>query len=84
MHEMSIALEICRMAAERVGQDRTATVRAVGLDLGQEAGVDPDSLRLWLDVLLADPPFHGARPEISLQPGDTLRLSYLTVDDDTP
>lgn len=84
MHEMSIALEICRIAAERVGHDRATAVREVGLDVGDEAGVDPDSLRLWLEVLLADPPFRGARPEISLQRGDALRLSYLTVEDGAP
>ena len=84
MHEMSIALEICRIAAERVGPGRANTVRAIGLDLGDDAGVEPDSLRLWLDVLLADPPFDGAKAEISLQRGDTLRVSYLTVDDGAP
>jgi Zn finger protein HypA/HybF involved in hydrogenase expression len=84
MHEMSIALEICRIAEERVGHDRLANVRTVGLEVGKEAGVDPESLRFCLEVLLSQPPFRQATPDILLRPSDTLKVTYLIVDDGEP
>ena len=82
MHEMGIALEVCRMAEERLGRGRLGGVVAVGLDVGDDAGVEVGSLEFCLEALLATPPFAGARPVIRLAPGDALRLTYLEVDDD--
>jgi len=78
---MSIALEVCRMAEERVGTEALGSVRAVGLEVGDEAGVEADNLAFCLEALLAAPPFGGARPVITRRRGDVLRLAYLEVDD---
>ena len=84
MHEMSIALEVCRLAEERLGGEALSDVVAVGVEVGNEAGVEPESLAFCLEAVLATPPFRGARPVITRLPGDILRLSYLEVDDGRP
>jgi Zn finger protein HypA/HybF involved in hydrogenase expression len=81
MHEMSIALEVCRMAEERLGVDTDALV-ALGVRVGDDAGVEPENLAFCLEALLAEPPFRGARPTILREPGDALHLSYLEISDD--
>lgn len=84
MHEMSVALEICRIAEQQVGPDRAAAVTAVGVEVGEEAGVEISSLAFCLEAALATPPFAGARPDILRLPGDVLRVTYLEVDDGRP
>ena len=81
MHEMSVAMEVCRMAEERLGREALAGVVAVGLEVGDDAGVEPENLAFCLEAVLATPPFHGAKPVIKRLPGDVLRLSYLEVED---
>jgi hydrogenase nickel incorporation protein HypA/HybF len=81
MHEMSIALEVCRLAEERLGTEALGNVQTVGLEVGDDAGVEPENLSFCLEALLAAPPFRGARPIITRAPGDALRLAYLEVDD---
>jgi hypothetical protein len=41
-------------------------------------------LLFCLEALLAAPPFHKARPEMSRCRGDVLRVTYLELDDDRP
>lgn len=84
MHELSVALEICRIAEERLGSEGAATLLAVGVEVGELAGVEPDNLTFCLEALLAAPPFGNARPEVVRLPGDLLRVSYLEVDDGRP
>lgn len=84
MHEMSLALEICRMAEERLGRDQLPDVVTVCLEVGDTAGVEVANLEFCLEALLAHPPFGSARPVIEQQPGDGLRLAYLEVDDGCP
>jgi Zn finger protein HypA/HybF involved in hydrogenase expression len=84
MHEMSIALDVCHMAEAAVGPDQASHVVVVGLDVGDDAGVDPDNLQFCLEVLLAQPPFGRARPAIQRHQGDVLSLRYLELDDETP
>lgn len=81
MHEMSIALEVCRLAEERLGTEAESLV-AVGVTVGDDAGVEPENLAFCLEALLAEPPFRGAQPKILREPGDALHLSYLEVTDD--
>lgn len=81
MHELSIALEVCRMTEDRLGPDGLKSVRAVGVEVGDDAGIEVGNLRFCLESLLAVAPFRGARPVILRQPGDALRLAYLEVDD---
>lgn len=84
MHELSIALEICRIAEHQVGAARVAQIRSVDIDVGSEAGVEIESLRFCLDAILADPPFWDATPVIHLREGDGLQVNYVEVDDDGP
>lgn len=81
MHEMSVAMEVCRMAEEHVGRDALDRVVAVGLEVGDRAGVVAESLRFCLDVLLEQPPFAGARSVVERREGDVLRLAWLEIDD---
>ena len=84
MHEMSVALEVCRLAEERLGREALSGVVAVGVEVGDDAGIEPESLAFCLEAVLATPPFHGAKPVITRLPGDVLRLSYREVDDGRP
>lgn len=84
MHEMSVALEVCRMAEERLGRDALGGIVAVGVEVGDDAGVEPENLAFCLEAVLATPPFQGAKPVITRLRGDTLRLSYLEVEDGRP
>lgn len=81
MHEMSIALEVCRMAEAHVGLDRLANVIEVGLDVGDDAGIEIDNLEFCLEALLSNPPFGRATPIVGRVPGDVLRMTYLEVDE---
>lgn len=84
MHEMSVALEVCRMAEERLGSESESLVE-LGVTVGDDAGIEPQNLQFCLEALLAEPPFSGATPRILREPGDALHLSYLeVVDHDGP
>lgn len=82
MHELSVALEICRIAEAQVGRDGLAAVTEVGLEVGRDAGVEPDNLLFCLRALLDRPPFSGPTTVLELTNGDDLRVRYLDVDDD--
>jgi len=84
MHEMSVAAEVCRLAEERLSPAELPQLITVGLDVGDDAGLEPDNLLFCLEALLAAPPFHGARPAVTRCPGDVLRVTYLELDDDRP
>lgn len=81
MHEMSVAIEVCRMAQERLGDDVSQLI-GVGLQVGCDSGLEPANLEFCLEALLAQPPFRGARPVIELQTGDALWLAFLEIDDE--
>jgi Zn finger protein HypA/HybF involved in hydrogenase expression len=84
MHELSVALEICRIAEERLGPEGAASLVKVGVEVGDLAGVEPDNLSFCLEALLPAPPFGSARPDVVRLPGDLLRVSYFEVDDGRP
>jgi Zn finger protein HypA/HybF involved in hydrogenase expression len=81
---LSVALEICRMAEERLSPDRRPRLRRVGVIVGDDAGIEPDNLNFCLEALLSQPPFGSAVPAIERVTGDDLSLSYLQVDDGRP
>jgi Zn finger protein HypA/HybF involved in hydrogenase expression len=83
MHEMSVAMEICRMAEERL-QEQAPRLRVVGLDVGDDSGLESDNLQFCLDVLLSQPPFGLAHSSVRRLAGDSLRLDFLEVDDGSP
>lgn len=84
MHELSLAHEICRIAEANAGAAGPGAVREVAVEVGDDAGVEPESLTFCLEVLLTQPPFGAARPRLIRKPGDVLRVSYLEVDDGRP
>lgn len=84
MHELSIALEVCRIAEEQLGREALCRVTEVAVEVGNDAGVEVSSLEFCLEALLSSPPFGSARPVIVRTRGDVLRMSYFELDDDTP
>ena len=80
MHEMSIALEIARIAGDRLG-DAAPELVGVAVDVGDCAGVEPPSLEFCLEAVFKTPPFTGARPYIQRCGGDVLRVAWLEIDD---
>lgn len=80
MHEMSIALEIARIAEEKLG-DAASELVGVAVDVGDNAGVEPSSLEFCLEAVFKTPPFAGAQPHIQRCAGDVLRVAWLEVDD---
>ena len=84
MHELSVALEICRIAEERLGPAQAGRLRTVGVEIGEQAGIESGNLTFCLEALLAAPPFGAARPAVTRLPGDALRVSYLEIDDGRP
>jgi hypothetical protein len=84
MHEMSIAHEVCRITEEHVGADQLGQVVEVGLEVGDQAGVEVANLEFCLEVLLSSPPFGHGRPAITRLVGNDLRLSYVEIDDGSP
>jgi Zn finger protein HypA/HybF involved in hydrogenase expression len=84
VHEMSLALEVCRLAEAHLPGPPPPRVLAVGVEVGRAAGVEPANLRFCLEALLAEPPFLGARAELLERPGGDLRLAWVEVDDGDP
>lgn len=84
MHELSLALEVCRMAGDVLEREGGVAVRSLGVEVGAEAEVELENLRFCLDALLTEPPFLGARAELLTVPGETLRLTFVEVDDGRP
>ena len=82
MHELSMALEVCRIAEEQVGRSSLADVVEVGVEVGAGSGIEPDNFVFCLDALLSGPPFGRGRTRLLEAEGDTLRVQYLEIDDD--
>ncbi len=85
MHELSLAMDVCRITEEHVGRSSLHRVREVGLEVGDRSGVEFGTFQFCLDSLLSAPPFVDATASIERTPGDELRVTYVEVDDgDTP
>ena len=84
MHELSIALEICRVVEERLPSAQLPQLVELGLDIGDDTTIEVDNLRFCLDTLLAHPPFAGATVVIARSNGGDTRVSYLEIDDERP
>jgi Zn finger protein HypA/HybF involved in hydrogenase expression len=83
MHEMSIALEIARIAEDRLGVAAPQLV-TVAVEVGDESGIEPANLEFCLEAVFATPPFRGAKGTVTRTRGDVLQLAYLEVDDGNP
>jgi Zn finger protein HypA/HybF involved in hydrogenase expression len=84
MHELSVALEVCRIAEEQASPSPAHRIREVGLEVGDDSGYEPANLEFCLEALLSREPFGRAHPAIRRVSGDVLRVSYLEVDDGSP
>jgi Zn finger protein HypA/HybF involved in hydrogenase expression len=84
MHELSLALEVCRVAEAVLDHERGTAIRAIGVEIGPDAGVELENFRFCLETLLLEPPFAGARAELVPAGGETLRVSYVEIDDGHP
>ena len=84
MHEMSLALEIGRLAEQRLGTGACAGLVELGVIVGDDANVEPGALSFCLEAVLAVPPFGRGKPVVRRTDGDALRLEYLEVDDGRP
>jgi Zn finger protein HypA/HybF involved in hydrogenase expression len=72
------------MAGDVLERERGVAVRAIGVEVGTEAGVELENFRFCLDALLTEPPFAGARAELEQVSGEALRLTFVEVDDGRP
>ncbi len=81
MHELSLALEVCRIARDRLPADPGGRVVSVGVLVGRDAGIEVANFRFCLEALLSEPPFAGARTDLLEEDGADLCLSYIEVDD---
>ena len=72
------------MAGDVLEREGGIAVRAIGVEVGTDAGVELDNFRFCLDALLTEPPFVGARAELQRVSGDTLRLTFVEVEDGRP
>jgi Zn finger protein HypA/HybF involved in hydrogenase expression len=84
MHEMSLALDVCRIAEDTVGQHCLPLITEVGLEVGERAGIEVANFEFCLSALFSAPPFGRAHAVIDHRAGDDLRVSYIEVDDDSP
>jgi len=82
VHELSIALEICRVVEERIPAAQLHQLAEVGLDIGERATMEVANLQFCLDTLLAHSPFAGADVVIARTDGEDTRVSYLEIDDE--
>jgi Zn finger protein HypA/HybF involved in hydrogenase expression len=81
MHELSLAIEIGRLAAEKLG-DAVPRCVAVGVDVGTESGVEPSALAFCLEAVLSEPPWRGARPVLTHPVGDIFQVTWFEIEDD--
>jgi Zn finger protein HypA/HybF involved in hydrogenase expression len=81
MHELSLAIEIGRLAEEKLGPD-VSRCRAVGVEVGTESGIEPSALEFCLEAVFSHPPFCGVRPVLERPPGDIFQVTWFEVEDD--
>jgi Zn finger protein HypA/HybF involved in hydrogenase expression len=83
MHEMSLAMEIARIAEAKLGESAPQLV-TVAIDVGDSAGIEAANLEFCLEAVFATPPFAGAKALIIPCTGDAFRVAYLEIDDGRP
>jgi hypothetical protein len=77
-------MEICSVLEQQLDPSQRAQLVTVGLDVGEDAGIEMSNLQFCLDALLTQPPFAGAAVTVTSVPGGDLRVGYLEVDDERP
>ena len=84
MHELSLALEVCRIAETHLDGADPGSLRTLGVEVGDDANIEVENFRFCLEALLTSPPFGHAVPRIIARTGPDLRLAFLEVDDGRP
>ena len=69
MHEMSLAEGIRDIVSGEAAAQGVSRVRAVVLEIGQLAAVEPEALRFCFDVMMRGTPAEGAQMVIETTPG---------------
>jgi hydrogenase nickel incorporation protein HypA/HybF len=69
MHEMSIAESVLQILEEKAPVEGYSRVKVVWLEVGQLAGVEPESLRFCFDAVTRESIAGDARLEIIETPG---------------
>lgn len=69
MHEMSLAESVLQIIEDAAERERFARVKAVWLEIGALAGVEPEAMRFCFDAVTRESVADGARLEIVTQPG---------------
>jgi len=64
MHEMSLCREIAELVQDTARREGFRRVRAVRLEIGKLAAVEPEAIRFCFDVATRGGPADGARLEI--------------------
>jgi hydrogenase nickel incorporation protein HypA/HybF len=84
MHEMSLCHGIVELIEEAARRNGFARVRAVWLEIGKLATVEPEALRFCFDVVTRGSCAEGARLEIIDTPGQAWCLACsktISIDD---
>lgn len=68
MHEMSLAVEIRSICERELTKLPGKRLTGLGVDVGVFSGVEAETLRFCLEVVMADG-FNGVRCEIRREPG---------------
>ena len=84
MHEMSLAVEICRLTEARLDPVDHPRLLRVGVIVGDDAGIEPANLEFCLEALLGQSPFGRAVPVITRTTGTDLSISFFEVEDGSP
>jgi len=64
MHEMTLAVSVLQIVEDAVRREGLRHVRAVWLEIGQLASVEPEAMRFCFDAVARDSVAEGARLEI--------------------
>ena len=82
MHEMGIASSVIEAVRAEVTRHPGARATKVGLRLGEWAGVDAESLRFCVEVLVKDTDLDPLALEIDFRPrGSELDIAYLELEE---
>jgi Zn finger protein HypA/HybF involved in hydrogenase expression len=81
VHELSLAIEIGRLAEEKLGDSVARCVR-VGVDVGTHSGVEPSALEFCLEAVFSHPPWKGAKAVLSCPPSDIFQVTWFEIEDD--
>jgi Zn finger protein HypA/HybF involved in hydrogenase expression len=81
VHELSLALEICRLTEERLPAAELPRLVRLGVVVGDQSNVEADNLAFCLEALLSAPPFGRGQPVITRVPGDDLSVNFFEVED---